>query len=65
VRTFCDTPFGYAPDHAPVLRGVAVSIPPVAMVALAGADTVADRLPHGRATVLSRVFGRSADAAAG
>ncbi|TDC48358.1 ATP-binding cassette domain-containing protein [Jiangella ureilytica] len=34
----CDISFGYAPDHAPVLRGVTFSIPPGAMVALVGAN---------------------------
>lgn len=33
-----DLTFGYAPDHAPVLRGVSFTIPPGAMVALVGAN---------------------------
>lgn len=33
-----DISFGYAPDHAPVLRGVTFAIPPGAMVALVGAN---------------------------
>ncbi|PZF80774.1 ABC transporter ATP-binding protein [Jiangella anatolica] len=33
-----DLAFGYAPDHAPVLRGVTFTIPPGAMVALVGAN---------------------------
>lgn len=58
----CDLPFGYAPDHAPVPRGVTFTVPPGALVAcgygamLSGGARPAGHRPDG--------CGRPADAPA-